>query len=40
VAPSEALAGVDTATFIPMDFLTAGAERAEVLKTWQERFAK
>jgi len=40
VAPPEALAGVDTATFIPMDFLTAGAERAEVLKTWQERFAK
>ncbi|NDY55226.1 ABC transporter substrate-binding protein [Desulfovibrio sulfodismutans] len=40
VAPPEALAGVDTTTFIPMDFLTAGAERAEVLKTWQERFAK
>ncbi|QLA16735.1 ABC transporter substrate-binding protein [Desulfolutivibrio sulfoxidireducens] len=40
VAPPESLAGIDTSTFIPMDFLKAGEERAEVLKTWQERFAK
>jgi len=40
VAPPASLAGVDTAAFIPMDFLQAGKDRAVVVKTWQERFAR
>ncbi len=40
VLPPESLRHVDTADFIPMDFLKAGEERAEVIKVWQERFSK
>ncbi len=40
VTPPDAMKNVDTANFIPMDFAQAGADRAEVVKTWQERFGK
>lgn len=40
VAPPEELKDVDTSNFIPMDFVKAGAERAEVVKKWQEKFSK
>ncbi|MFW5733470.1 MAG: ABC transporter substrate-binding protein [Oceanidesulfovibrio sp.] len=40
VAPPEELNNVDTANFIPMNFEKAGADRARVVKTWEERFSK
>jgi iron(III) transport system substrate-binding protein len=40
VEPPEELKDVDTSNFIPMDFEKAGAERAEVVKKWQEKFSK